>query len=211
MKTNNPLNNDIGIWMCCASQTIQNQTQKDAKHSQMPSLHFSQKLQWTKAFDWEQTYDHSSDLAALSHSLTAALLRLSPMSVCSSSDIFWLFQVHQELKGWMWVGLCEKDLVWQGFRGQAVVCCVLLRCGREHVRHWCDLPQRQLGLLHAQDPRKKMKKASGNLMNYEQQEQHCNKTDAWATSRLGELGCNIFAQLSAGWGRASFTATATLC
>lgn len=141
----------------------------------------------------------------------AALLRLSPMSVCSSSDIFWLFQVHQELKGWMWVGLCEKDLVWQGFRGQAVVCCVLLCCRREHVRHWCDLPQRQLGLLHAQDPRKKMKKASGNLMNYEQQEQHCNKTDAWATSRLGELGCNIFAQLSAGWGRASFTATATLC
>lgn len=41
MKTNNPLNNDIGIWMCCASQAIQNQTQKDAKHSQMPSLHFS--------------------------------------------------------------------------------------------------------------------------------------------------------------------------
>lgn len=89
----------------------------------------------------------------------AALLRLSPTSVCSSSDIFWLFQVHQELKGWMWVGLCEKDLVWQGFRGQAVVCCVLLCCGREHVRHWYDLPQRQLGLLHAQDPRKKMKKS----------------------------------------------------
>jgi len=27
--------------MCCASQAIQNQTQKDAKHSQMPSLHFT--------------------------------------------------------------------------------------------------------------------------------------------------------------------------
>lgn len=54
----------------------------------------------------------------------------------------------------------KKDLVRQGFRGQAVVCSVLLRCGREHVRHQCHLPQRQLGLLHAQDPRKKKMKKS---------------------------------------------------
>lgn len=54
----------------------------------------------------------------------------------------------------------KKDLVSQGFRGQAVVCSVLLRCGREHVRHQCHLPQRQLGLLHAQDPRKKKMKKS---------------------------------------------------
>lgn len=53
----------------------------------------------------------------------------------------------------------KKDLVSQGFRGQAVVCSVLLCCGREHVRHQCHLPQRQLGLLHAQDQEKKMKKS----------------------------------------------------
>lgn len=113
--------------MCCASQTIQNQTQKDAKHSQMPSLHFSQQLQWTKSFEWEQTCDHSSDLAALSHSSNPSP-SLSNAHLQQLGFIFWLFQVHQELKG------CEeacvkKDLVWQGLRGQAVVCSVLLCCG----------------------------------------------------------------------------------
>lgn len=65
MKTNNPLNNDIGIWMCCASQAIQNQTQKDAKHSQMPSLHFSShsNSHGLKPFGWEQAHDHRSSWA----------------------------------------------------------------------------------------------------------------------------------------------------
>lgn len=47
--------------MRCASQAIQTQTQKDAQHSQMASLHFSQ-----QPFGWEQAHDHGSDLAALS-------------------------------------------------------------------------------------------------------------------------------------------------
>lgn len=110
----------LGSECAVPPKTIQNQTQKDAKHSQMPSLHFS-------------SHSNSGGLKPLTENrliwllfLTpAALLHLSPVSLCSSLDLFFgYFKSIRSLRDGCEEACVKKDLVWQGFRGQALVCSV---------------------------------------------------------------------------------------
>lgn len=130
MKTNNPLNNDIGIWMCCASQTIQNQAQKDAKHSQMPSLCFSSHSNSSGLKPLTENKLVTTAAIWLSFLTPAALLHLSPMPVCNSLDLFFgYFKSIRSLRDECEEACVKKDLVWQGLRVQTMVCSVLLCCG----------------------------------------------------------------------------------
>lgn len=53
----------------------------------------------------------------------ALLLHLSPMSLCSSLDLFFgYFKSIRSLRDECEEACVKKDLVWQGFRSQAVVC-----------------------------------------------------------------------------------------
>lgn len=198
-----------------------------------PSLLFSQQLWWTKAFGWEQAYDHSGDLAALSHSGSPSPSLSNPCA-CSSLDFWWLdvsmravqflhpFIVElmgylELLRSWgdKWEEACvKKGLVCQGFGGQAGL--QFAGCCYGTGKRMSDIGATSLGSSWGRCVLRvsgKIKKVSGNLMNEGQQEQCYNKIDAWATPaiRLEEFGCNVFAWLSAVWGKNSFTATATLC